>query len=74
MGQNFCRRSKIILDESARISKEVQVKNDEAEVGYVEELKSRGMTVNDDVDTNAFREKMLPVYDKWEKDVIWEKS
>ena len=28
------------------------------------------MTVNDDVDTNAFREKMLPVYDKWEKDVF----
>ena len=61
---------KIILDESSRISKEVQVKNDEAEIGYVEELKSRGMTVNDDVDTNAFREKMLPVYDKWEKDVF----
>jgi TRAP-type transport system periplasmic protein len=60
----------VILDESARISKEVQVKNDEAEKGYVEELKNRGMTVNDDVDTNAFREKMLPVYDKWEKDVF----
>jgi TRAP-type transport system periplasmic protein len=60
----------IILDESARISKEVQVKNDEAEKGYVEELKNRGMTINDDVDTNAFREKMMPVYDKWEKDVF----
>lgn len=60
----------IILDESSRISKEVQAKNDEAEAGYVEELKSRGMTVNDDVDTNAFREKMLPVYEEWEKDVF----
>jgi len=60
----------IILDESARISKEVQVKNDEAEIGYVEELKTKGMKVNDDVDTNAFRNKMLPVYDEWEKDVF----
>ncbi|WP_172372140.1 DctP family TRAP transporter solute-binding subunit [Sporosarcina jiandibaonis] len=61
---------KIILEESERISKEVQEKNDEAEKGYVEELKNRGMTVNDDVDTNAFREKMMPVYDKWENDVF----
>ena len=58
---------KIILEESERISKEVQVKNDEAEQDYIEELKNRGMLVNDDVDTNAFREKMLPVYEEWEE-------
>ncbi|MFD1927406.1 DctP family TRAP transporter solute-binding subunit [Sporosarcina siberiensis] len=61
---------KVILEESERISKEVQVKNDEVELEYIEELKSKGMLVNDDVDTNAFREKMLPVYEEWEKDVF----
>lgn len=61
---------KVILEESERISNEVQVKNDEVELEYIEELKSKGMLVNDDVDTNAFREKMLPVYEEWEKDVF----
>ena len=61
---------KIILEESREYQKKYKLKNDEAEKGYIEELKNRGMTVNDDVDTNAFREKMLPVYEEWEKDVF----
>ena len=56
----------IILDESSRISKEVQVRNDEADMAYIEELEEKGMIVNDDVDSQAFREKVLPVYDQWE--------
>lgn len=63
---------KVILEESDRISKEVQVKNDEVELEYVEELKDKGMLVNDEVDKKAFREKMMPVYEKWEKDVFGE--
>ncbi|MDV6378643.1 DctP family TRAP transporter solute-binding subunit [Sporosarcina sp. GW1-11] len=58
---------KIILEESDRISKEVLVKNDEMEDGYIKTLEERGMQINDDVDTKAFREAMLPVYDKWEE-------
>jgi len=58
----------IILDESNRISEEVKVVNDSTQEEYVKELTDKGMTVNDDVDTKAFREKMLPVYDKWEKE------
>lgn len=60
----------IILAEADRISEEVKVLNDEKEAGYIEELANRGMTINEDVDLEAFREKMHPVYDKWEKDVF----
>ncbi|AXI00197.1 TRAP transporter substrate-binding protein DctP [Sporosarcina sp. PTS2304] len=58
---------KVILEESDRISKEVLVKNDEMEDDYIKTLGERGMQINDDVDTQAFREAMLPVYDKWEE-------
>lgn len=56
----------VILEESQRISKEVQTRNDEAEEAYIAELVGKGMIVNDDVDSHAFREKVLPVYDEWE--------
>lgn len=65
--QISARDQQIILDEAARISKEVQKRNDEAEESYIDELIDKGMIVNDDVDSHAFREKVLPVYDKWEK-------
>ncbi len=63
---------KIILAEANRISEEVKTLNDEKEAGYIEELANRGMEINDDVDLTAFRKQMLPVYDKWEKDVFGE--
>ncbi|WNF38554.1 DctP family TRAP transporter solute-binding subunit [Bacillaceae bacterium IKA-2] len=63
---------KVILEEGKRISKEVQDINNNTEEGYLEELTNRGMTINDDVDTAAFREKMLPVYDKWGNDTFGE--
>ena len=59
---------RIILDEAEKISEEVKVSNEDEQEVYLEELTNRGMTINDDVDTEAFRETMLPVYDKWEKD------
>ncbi len=62
----------IILAEADRISEKVKTLNDEKEAGYIEELANRGMTINNDVDLAAFREKMLPVYDKWEKEVFGE--
>ncbi len=61
-----------ILDEANRISEEVTVINDQKEDEYVQELKDRGMEVNDNVDKEAFREAMLPVYDKWEDEVFGE--
>ena len=60
----------LILAENERISKEVQVKNDSTEKEYIQELKDRGMVVNEDVNIEAFRQKMLPVYDKWEKETF----
>lgn len=60
----------IILEEGKRISKEVQVTNDNIEQDYIKELKDRGMAINDDVNKEAFREKMLPVYDDWEKETF----
>lgn len=62
----------VILAETDRISEEVKVLNDEKEAGYIEELANRGMTINENVDLEAFQEKMHPVYDKWEKDVFGE--
>ena len=59
-----------ILAEGKRISTEVQVENDSKEEEYIQELKDRGMVVNEDVNTEAFREKMLPVYDTWEKETF----
>lgn len=62
----------VILAEADRISEEVKVQNDEKETGYIEELANRGMTINENVDLEAFQEKMHPVYDKWEKEVFGE--
>lgn len=61
---------KVILEEAEKIQQEVIVRNDEKENEYIEILKENGMQVNDDVDKAAFREAMLPVYDKWEKNVF----
>lgn len=58
----------IILKEAERISKEVRTQNDAMQEEYLNTLKERGMEINDDVDTAAFREAMLPVYEKWEKE------
>lgn len=63
---------KIILDEANRISQEVRVVNDKQEQEYINELREKGMAVNDDVDKEAFRNQMLPVYEKWEKEVFGE--
>ncbi|SIT74029.1 TRAP transporter substrate-binding protein [Edaphobacillus lindanitolerans] len=57
----------IVLKEAERISKEVREKNDEMQEEYLKTLEERGMEINDDVDTSAFRDAMLPVYDKWEE-------
>lgn len=62
----------IILDEAQKITKEVREMNDKNEQKYIDELKANGMKVNDNVDTEAFRKAMLPVYDKWEKEVFGE--
>lgn len=60
----------VILEEAKSLSESVRTANDAAEEGYVQELKDRGMEVNDDVNKDAFRKAMLPVYDKWEKEVF----
>lgn len=62
----------IILEEAEKIQQEVIVQNDAQEDEYIETLKENGMQVNDNVDKEAFRDAMLPVYDKWEKDVFGE--
>ncbi|QKY70267.1 DctP family TRAP transporter solute-binding subunit [Lentibacillus sp. CBA3610] len=56
----------IIMEEGERITKEVRELNDEQEEEYINQLKDEGMEVNDNVDTAAFREQMLPVYEEWE--------
>ena len=60
----------ILTAEIDKISKEIQTANDETESEHIEFLKENGMEVNDDVDKEAFREAMLPVYDEWEADVF----
>ena len=60
----------VILEEAAKMEASVREANSANEAGYIETLKERGMEVNDDVDTAAFREAMLPVYDKWESEVF----
>ncbi|MCF3942904.1 DctP family TRAP transporter solute-binding subunit [Oceanobacillus alkalisoli] len=62
----------IIIAEAERIQDEVTVMNDEQEDTYIQELIDNGMQVNDDVNADAFREAMMPVYDKWEEDVFGE--
>ena len=60
----------VILEEAAKMEADVRAANSANEAGYIETLKERGMEVNDNVDTAAFREAMLPVYDKWEAEVF----
>lgn len=62
----------VIIEEFETASEEVQTANDEMETEYLAELEENGMEINDDVDTEAFREAMLPVYDEWEEDVFGE--
>ena len=60
----------IIREEAAKMELAVREANSANEAGYIETLKERGMEINDNVDTAAFREAMLPVYDKWESEVF----
>ncbi len=60
----------IILEEAAAMETVVREGNSNSEADTIQALKDAGMKVNDDVDTAAFREAMLPVYDKWEADVF----
>ncbi len=60
----------VILEESAVMSANVRTLNDEKQDEYLQILADRGMEINDDVDTAAFRETMMPVYDSWEKAVF----
>lgn len=62
----------VIIEEFETASEEVQIANDEMESEYLTELEENGMEINDDVDAEAFREAMLPVYDEWEEDVFGE--
>ncbi|WP_213422612.1 DctP family TRAP transporter solute-binding subunit [Bhargavaea massiliensis] len=58
----------VILKEAERISAEVRTQNDAMQEEYLATLEERGMEINDNVDTAAFREAMLPIYEKWEKE------
>lgn len=60
----------ILTAEIDKISKGIQAANDETESEHIEFLAENGMEVNDDVDKEAFREAMMPVYDKWEEEVF----
>lgn len=62
----------VILAAAKAIQQEVIVQNDAQESSYLDTLKENGMKINDDVDKEAFRDAMLPVYDQWEKDVFGE--
>lgn len=60
----------IILSEVQNASERVQEENDLMEESYIETLEENGMQVNDDVDKEAFREALLPIYDKWEEEAF----
>lgn len=60
----------IILEEAAIMEASVREANTANEDGYIATLTERGMQINNDVDTAAFREAMLPVYDEWETNVF----
>lgn len=62
----------IILEEMAKAQDEVENENDENEAAYLKELEEQGMEINDNVNKEAFREVMAPVYDKWEEEVFGE--
>lgn len=61
---------KIIIEEIDKVSKNIQVTNDDTEQEHIDFLAENGMEVNDDVNKEAFREAMLPVYQKWEDEVF----
>ncbi|WP_026866055.1 DctP family TRAP transporter solute-binding subunit [Jeotgalicoccus marinus] len=61
---------KIIIEEIDKVSKDIQVTNDDTEQEHIDFLAENGMEVNDDVNKEAFREAMLPVYQKWEDEVF----
>ncbi len=54
-----------IIELAKDLSKEIQKANDKDEEMYINQLKEKGMQVNDNVDKKAFRKAMQPVYDKW---------
>src|SRR5699024_2889963 len=55
----------IILNETEKASDQVIEENDAAEQEYLAELEEYGVQINDNVDTEAFREEMLPIYEEW---------
>ncbi len=57
----------IVLEEMAVTSNKVREANDNAQEKYLGILEDRGMQINDNVDTEAFRNAMLPVYEEWEE-------
>ena len=61
---------KIIIEEIDKVSKDIQVTNDDTEQEHIDFLAENGMEVNNDVNKEAFREAMLPVYQKWEDEVF----
>lgn len=61
-----------ILNEAEKASDRVIEENDEAEKEYLAELEEYGVKINDNVDTEAFRKEMLPIYEEWEKEVFGE--
>ena len=61
---------KILTAEIDKISENIETANDETESEHIEFLAENGMEVNDDVDKEASREAMMPVYDKWEDEVF----
>lgn len=62
----------VILNETDEASDKVIEENDAAEEEYLSELEEYGVQINDNVDTEAFREEMLPIYEKWENEVFGE--
>ena len=60
----------IITEEIDKVSNEIQETNDQTEAEHIDFLSENGMEVNDDVNKEAFREAMFPVYQKWEDEVF----
>lgn len=56
-----------ILKLAKELSDKVKMANDNDEQGYLKTLEEKGMEINSDVDKEAFREAMKPVYSKWEE-------
>ena len=62
----------IILDETEKASEKVIEENDAAEAEFLAELEEYGVHINDNVDTEAFREEMMPIYEEWGEEVFGE--